>query len=134
MQKSGPNERTNAPTAEAILEQLYAAFNAREIDRVLAALDPDVDWPNGWEGGRIQGRDAVREYWVRQWAELDPHVTPVAFTTDAEGRTTAEVHALIRDRNAKVLADHTVLHRYTFKAGLIGRMEICETVKSGTPR
>ena len=29
------------------LRALYRAFNAREIDAVLAALSPDVRWPNG---------------------------------------------------------------------------------------
>ncbi len=126
MQASTISQKAELLTREATLRHLYAAFNARELDSVLAALHPDVDWPNGWEGGRLHGRDAVHEYWTRQWAVLDPHVAPKTFTTDAEGRTTAEVHAVIRDREGKVLADHTVLHRYTFEAGLIKRMEICE--------
>jgi nuclear transport factor 2 (NTF2) superfamily protein len=126
MGESATTERAKLPIPEETLQQLYTAFNARDLDRVLAALDPEVDWPNGWEGGRLLGRDAVRDYWTRQWAELDPHVTPEAFTTDTEGRTTVEVHAVIRDRDGKLLADHTVLHRYTFEAGLIRKMEICE--------
>jgi SnoaL-like domain len=126
MHAPGISKQAEFSTQEAILKQLYEAFNTRKLDSLLAALDPAVDWPNGWEGGRLYGREAVRDYWTRQWAELDPHVTPVAFTTDAEGRITVEVHAVIRDLNAKILADHTVLHRYTFEAGLIRRMEICQ--------
>ena len=34
-----------------LLEQLYIDFNDRNIDAVLAAMHPDVDWPNDWEGG-----------------------------------------------------------------------------------
>jgi hypothetical protein len=118
---------TNASSIEQpLLQQLYTAFNARDIDSVLSALHPDVDWPNGWEGGRVHGHDAVREYWTRQWAVLDPNVTPIAFTTDADGRTVVEVHAVIRDRDAQLLADHKVQHIYTFEAGLIRHMEIRE--------
>lgn len=62
---------------ERQLTALYAAFNARQIDLVLQALHPEVDWPNGWEGGRLHGRDAVREYWQRQWTEIDPSVVPI---------------------------------------------------------
>jgi len=53
-------------TFEERLRALYAAFNARDIDAVLAAMTEDVDWPNAWEGGRLSGRAAVRNYWTRQ--------------------------------------------------------------------
>ncbi len=59
-----------------ILNAIYQAFNARDIDTILASLHPEVDWPNGWEGGRVYGHGGVREYWTRQWAEIDPHVEP----------------------------------------------------------
>jgi ketosteroid isomerase-like protein len=45
---------------------MYAAFNARDVDAVLAAMTPDVDWPKTWGGGRAIGREQVREYWKRQ--------------------------------------------------------------------
>ncbi len=115
-----------AAERQLFLQELYAAFNARDIEAVLPALHPDVDWPNGWEGGRIRGREAVRAYWTRQWGVLDPHVTPVAFTTDDSGRTIVEVHAVIRDHDAKVLADHKIQHIYAFDAGLVRSMEIRE--------
>ncbi len=37
---------------EAALLTAYRAFNARDIDRALAVMTDDIDWPNGWEGGR----------------------------------------------------------------------------------
>ena len=39
-----------------------AAFNARHIDALLEQMTPDVDWPNAWEGGRLHGREQVRDY------------------------------------------------------------------------
>ena len=65
---------------ESTIKSLYEAFNAREIDRALRAMQPDVDWPNGWEGGRVHGREAVRDYWTRQWKALDPVVTRLEST------------------------------------------------------
>jgi SnoaL-like domain len=44
---------------------VYAAFNARDIETVLAALHPDVDWANGMDGGGVLGRADVRAYWTR---------------------------------------------------------------------
>jgi hypothetical protein len=47
-----------------MLVGLYRAFNARDIDAAVALLHPDVNWPNGMDGGRVRGRDAVRAYCV----------------------------------------------------------------------
>jgi SnoaL-like domain len=70
---------------EARLRALYEAFNAREVDICLAAMTPDVDWANGWEGGRVVGREAVRDYWQRQWAELDSTAEPTAVIERPDG-------------------------------------------------
>jgi nuclear transport factor 2 (NTF2) superfamily protein len=112
------------PFDESTIKSLYEAFNAREIDRALAAMQPDVDWPNGWEGGRVHGREAVRDYWTRQWRVLDPVVTPVGFQADEAGRIAVDVHAVVRDREGKVLADESIQHVYTIESGLIRSMEI----------
>jgi nuclear transport factor 2 (NTF2) superfamily protein len=112
------------PFDESTIKSLYEAFNAREIDRALAAMQPDVDWPNGWEGGRVHGREAIRDYWTRQWRVLDPVVTPVGFQADEAGRIAVDVHAVVRDREGKVLADESIQHVYTIESGLIRSMEI----------
>jgi hypothetical protein len=111
---------------EQRLRDTYAGFNARDIDRVLEQLTPDVDWPNAWEGGRVSGHAAVREYWTRQWAEIDPHVEPVRFTTLPDGRVDVEVHQLVRGLDGTVLADGTVHHTYAFRDGLVARMDVTE--------
>jgi len=108
----------------ALLERVYEAFNARDIDTVLRALHPDVDWPNGWEGGRIAGRDGVRDYWSRQWAALDPNVTPISIIADSGGRLTVRVHQLVKDRAGNVTFDGEVQHVYTFEGDLIRAMDI----------
>jgi len=54
---------------ERALRQAYEAFNDRDIDGALALMHPDVDWPNGMEGGRERGRLAVRAYWMRQFRD-----------------------------------------------------------------
>jgi hypothetical protein len=111
---------------QPLLRNLYAAFNAREIDRVLAALHPDVDWPNGMEGGRVYGRNAVREYWTRQWEMVDPHVEPVAFRPGGPGETVVDVHQVVRDREGNLLLDRVVQHVYFIEGGLIRSMQILE--------
>lgn len=114
-------------SSRELLEGMYAAFNARQVDTVLSMLHPDVDWPNGMEGGRVHSRGNVREYWLRQWKMLDPQVDPVSFTDDELGRTVVEVHQIVRDAAGRLLVDQMVLHTYTIQSGLIEKMEI------GTP-
>jgi ketosteroid isomerase-like protein len=107
-----------------LLTEVYAAFNQRDIDRVLALMRPDVDWPNGMEGGRVHGRDQVRAYWRRQWGILDPQVEPVRIADNEAGDTVVDVHQVVRDLSGKILKDQIVQHVYSFRDGLIERMEI----------
>ncbi len=90
-----------------VLKRIYDRFNARDIDGVLAALADDVAWANGMDGGHVHGRAAVREYWTRQWAMVDPHVEPVHFTEAADRSIVVEVQQVIRDLDGKPLKDQT---------------------------
>lgn len=107
-----------------LLDAIYAAFNARDIHAALALMRPDVDWPNGMEGGRVHGHDEVRAYWQRQWGLIDPHVEPTRMEEDSDGNIVVHVHQVVRDLSGKVLKDMVVRHIYTFQDGLIKRMDI----------
>lgn len=105
------------------LRYLYAAFNARDLDFILELLTDDVDWPNGMDGGRVIGKDAVRDYWQRQWGMINSTVTPLSF--DERGSIVViQVHQLVRDLVGEVLSDTVASHTYTFAGGLIERMDI----------
>ena len=88
------------------------------------ALHPDVDWPNAFEGGRVHGTAAVRAYWTRQFALIDPHVVPERFSVDEEGRTVVDVHQVVRDPDGEMVADGRVQHVYTLRDGLVVRMDV----------
>ena len=114
-------------TDRDLLLTIYTAFNRRDIDAVLTALHPEVDWPNGMEGGRVYGREAVRQYWQRQWKQIDPVVEPQSFHTDSTGAIAVEVHQVIRDLSGSLLTERIVQHVYRIEGGLIRSMEIRET-------
>ena len=61
---------------ESLLRAAYEAFNIRDLDAAVALMHPDVDWPNAWEGGRVRGREAVRDYWRRQFEVISSSVEP----------------------------------------------------------
>ena len=108
----------------ALLRSLYEAFNARDIDTVVTAMSPDVDWPNGWQGGRVVGHDGVRRYWARQWAEIRPHVRPTSIAERDDGRIEVDVHQVVRDRSGHILDVADVRHVYSFDGDLVSRMDV----------
>jgi nuclear transport factor 2 (NTF2) superfamily protein len=113
-----------AAADRALLIAIYRAFNARDIAAVLAHLHPAVEWPNGMEGGHLRGHEAVRAYWQRQWAAIDPRVEPQEFRSEAPGRVAVEVRLEIRNRAGTLLRAQRVEHVYAIENGLVRRMDI----------
>ena len=114
-----------------LLKRIYDRFNARDIDGVLPLLADDVVWANGMDGGHVHGREAVREYWTRQWAIASPHVESVGFHQTADGAIIAEVRQSVRDLEGRPLQgqthglkDKTVGHVFRFRDGKIARFDI----------
>jgi ketosteroid isomerase-like protein len=117
--------------AQELIHAVYKAFNERDIATVLRRMHPEVDWPNGMEGGRVHGQQAVREYWERQWKVIDPHVEPVQIEVDESGRQVVTVHQVVRDLTGRVLLDRAVQHIYAIEDGLIRKMDIREAAMAG---
>ena len=110
--------------AETILKKAYNSFNLRDIDSTLAVMHSDVEWANGMEGGIEQGHNAVRSYWTRQWTLINPHVEPLKFDKDKDGRINVTVHQVVHDLTGKLLVDEAVHHIYKIEDGLVRSMEI----------
>ena len=104
----------------------YRGFNARDTDAVLALMTPDVAWPNGWEGGHVNGQEEVRHYWARQWQEIDPNVSPSHISLLDDGRIDVTVHQVVKDMQGNIQFDGKLHHIYTFTGDLISKMEIQE--------
>jgi ketosteroid isomerase-like protein len=113
-----------APDRAERLRSLYRAFTARDLDAVLAAMAPDVDWPNGWEGGRVRGHEEVRGYWERQWAQIRPLLRPTGIEERPDGSVAVTVAMTVRDPSGIVLSRETVRHVYRFSGDLVQRMDI----------
>jgi hypothetical protein len=115
---------------KALMAQMYKAFNNRDIDGTLATMSENVDWPTSSEGGRVVGRNEIRAYWTRQWAEFNPHVEPIEVIDRDDNKTEVKVHQLVKSLDGTVLSDQEVWHIYTFNDGLIERMDINEKAPS----
>jgi hypothetical protein len=97
---------------------------APEIDAALALMTPNVAWPKAFKGGFVRGPEDVRAYWTEQWSEINPHIEPVAFNPEEDGRILVDVHQVVRDLAGAVLVDEHVGHRFTLEHGLIQAMEV----------
>jgi ketosteroid isomerase-like protein len=114
----------SSASREELLRSMYQAFNARDVETCLAAMTPDVDWANGWEGGRVVGREAVCDYWQRQWAAIDSTAEPTAVRQRPDGKFEVAVHLVARDKAGEVLSDGQGRHVFEFQGDLVQRMTI----------
>ena len=109
---------------EDLIKKAYSAFNARDIDTALSTMHPDVQWPKAFEGGYASGHSEIREYWTRQWTEINPNVQPVGFNQRQDGTLEITVHQKVKDLQDNTIFDGIVKHIYTLQDGLFRRMDI----------
>ncbi len=114
---------------QQFLQNLYDAFNKREIETIISFMKPDVKWANGVEGGFVDGRDQVREYWTNQFKDIQPELETLKFETDEKGRNVVTVHQVIKDLEGNVLVDTEVRQIFTIEDGLISLYEIGDTAR-----
>jgi [ribosomal protein S5]-alanine N-acetyltransferase len=107
-----------------LIKKAYAAFNGRDIEKALSTMHQHVQWPKAFEGGYVSGHDEIKEYWNRQWKEINPNVEPVGFKERKYGSLEVEVHQKVKDIQGNSIFDGMVKHIYTFEDGLIKTMDI----------
>ncbi|MCA1626259.1 MAG: nuclear transport factor 2 family protein [Acidobacteria bacterium] len=112
---------------QQFLQNLYEAFNKREIETIISLMHPDVKWANGMEGGFVYGRDAVREYWRKQFEIIQGQLEPLEYETDENNRNIVTVHLVVRDLEGNLLLEKTVQHIFTIENDLISLFEIGDT-------
>lgn len=117
--------------SNTVLQQAYSAFNRRDIDGALALMTPDVTWPKASEGGKVVGKEEIRNYWTRQWAEFDPYVEPLAMTSEDGDRIRVRVRQLVKSLAGEVLSDSEVVHVFTLNRGRIAAMDLGEETHGG---
>jgi hypothetical protein len=117
---------TRQQDAKALLQHVYNAFNAHDIDTAFEAIHADVVWANGMEGGLVNGHDGVRDYWSRQWSYIDWHVKPVNFEEVEEGVVLVDVNQIIRDFSGNIVSIKDVQHIFQIEDGLVTTMRILQ--------
>ena len=108
----------------ARLRALYESFNERDLEAVLAAMAPDVDWPNGWEGGRLLGRDEVRLTGSVSGGRSGPTMIVRNVADRPDGTVEARVRLVVRDPAGSVLERSEVTHVHEFEGPRVRRMTV----------
>jgi hypothetical protein len=117
----------NMSPNQQFLKNLYEAFNKREIETIISLMQPDVKWANGMEGGFVYGRDAVREYWLKQFETMRSQLEPLKYETDGNNRSVVTVRIVVRDLEGDLLLEKTARQIFTIENGLISLFEIGDT-------
>jgi len=108
----------------AWLERAYSLFNDRQVDDLLAMMSDDVEWPDVANGAVLRGKEAVRSYWVGQFAVANPQVTPTDFI-EVGNDVVVVIDQIVLDLSgAPLVPSFTVFHRYRFDDSLVDRMEV----------
>lgn len=107
----------------ALLARMYEAFNSKDLDALMAGTHPDVVWPDFIAGGVIRTREALRDYWARQFAMVDPEASPIEYFPLSDDRVRVKIHYVIRSATGGVWTDEIRTNTFHFRDGLVVGME-----------
>lgn len=88
-----------AEAAKAVLRDVIAADNDRNLERVLSFYTDDVAWVPPGGQARLEGLPAIRESYLRMYAQFAPAITVTTETAIAtetraivQGHTAGQLH------------------------------------------
>ncbi|MCY1647205.1 nuclear transport factor 2 family protein [Caulobacter sp. SL161] len=106
------------------IAQLYEAFNTRAFDRVIAGMTSDVSWPDEVEDRRLEGIDAVRDYFQTTTAPVRIQHQPIALFTPSPGQVEVLTRqTVVSEQDGSVWSSQRARHRFTMRDGLIARLD-----------
>lgn len=108
---------------ESLLLRAYLAFNAQDLDGLLALIAEDVDWPDD-DGGRLHGKEALSAYWSEQWTRVRAHDHPVAFEQRGDGRVAVRVRQAVRALDGTTISTGELTHLHRIDGARIAGMEV----------
>jgi ketosteroid isomerase-like protein len=132
MTTGAPDASTGVPAAPesgklAIIRRYVEAFNRRDFDWVVDALDPDVElheWPEAPGARSYRGRDGVRralDSWFETWEWMEVEILDILETGE---RVLVTLDQRARGRASSAEVEVKTFNVYTFGDGKVTRMEL----------
>lgn len=109
---------------EARIADLLTALNAQDFEAGIALLHPDVDWQDAMNGGRRKGPAAVAAYWTEVYSLITSGTSIIECRLIGDDRIAARMLHSITDKKGKLWSEESMTHLFTFKDGLIVRMDL----------
>ena len=110
----------------SLLAKAYEAYNARNPVALGALLHENAEWPNSLEGGILQGRAAVVDYFARQFDLMQLDARQVTVREEPPARIVLDIQYAVRSRDGQLWSDTRAVLAYDFADGLILRMTVLE--------
>jgi len=107
----------------AVMLAAYKSYNERDLEGLLPLMCEDVNWANALTGDRIRGRAEMRRIWELQGISLNVQIEPIRIYDEADGNTVVLVREIMHEAGGRLLMDHETEHVYTWRDGLIARMD-----------
>ena len=111
-------------TDEEIVREAYTAFNDRDIERAVALMDPDVEWPDVVRGGVVRGRDGVRRHWRDVFASADARIELGDLERRPDQSIAADVRQVVTGPDGQTASDDQLVHVFRIDDELITRMDV----------
>ena len=107
-----------------ILLLAFHAYNAHDVDGLLAMVTPDVNWPS--RDKRLHGPEALKDYWLDQWRETSTHDQPIRIDDQPDGRLKVFLNQVVRTVDGKELSRGAFEYLFELRGGLIARLDILQ--------
>lgn len=114
------------------LRRAYALFNKRDVDRLLAMMTDDVEWPDVANDAVLHGKEAIRPYWEHQFEVANPRVEPIDFLQASEDLVAVVEQEVLDRHGAHLVPPAIVFHRYSFEGDLVRRMVVFKDASEAT--
>jgi len=105
-----------------VLLKAYEAFNARDIEAVLALMCEDVNLENALTRDRVIGKAKVRDLWLLQWKHGNPKLEPLK-VYEEDGKMVILSRHTATDADGRMMTDQEIEEVYTIRDGLVARMD-----------
>ncbi len=106
----------------SLFHMLFAAFNARDADAMLAHFAHDIDYPDGDK--RLRSHDAIRHYWTEQWKHIDTKDEVTDVRRLADDQWVVSLSQVVRNMHGSVLSRGRFEYVFHMQNDLVQRMDI----------
>ena len=110
----------------AILRQVISAWQAKDIDGVLAHMHDDIVWPDTLDNDEkpLVGKEAVLGHFARMFATILANVQLIRILDETPNSLAVEAQYSVESPDGRIWTDTRAALTYHFKEGLLSGMTI----------